>query len=112
MFCTVLDTSSRISNFSPVKGSEPSLRETLSGELFPPFSHVMSFDLWWHAAARLELPPGPKLLDMRAIKLDQTRIDPLVFPDWADKALSVAGVLLALDISPKSFPPIANKSLR
>jgi hypothetical protein len=194
MFCTVLDTSSRVSNFSPVKGSDPSLRESLTGDLFPPFTQVMSFDLWWHGAARLELPPGAgtqdvlscartiirttddcdsisspgmsftssedaisqpvgrrpldagvtldvlssfefnmvfgrpifypfylnllalgsnaryalvtiamcKLLDIRAITLGHTRIGPVANPDWADKALSLAGVLLALDISPKS----------
>jgi hypothetical protein len=54
LFCVVSDTSSSLANFSPAQRFDRSKRVSEGGfKLYPPFSLVMTMDVWWYAVQNL-----------------------------------------------------------
>ena len=68
IFCTLTDTTSRVSNLSPAKELETSERASKVGvRLFPPSTLVQSLDAWWFAANKADVRFQKRALGKKAI---------------------------------------------
>jgi hypothetical protein len=75
LFCTVLDTTSKLANLSPAPLVDPSFRIRIKGnKLFPPFTMLDTIDAWYHEAKiRVVNPEEPATALMDSLVHEMVR---------------------------------------